>query len=79
MKAHVTNILNHHRAQPYNAGSAQDTAALVRHIYGSMHVDLDFVIPFAAVSESGVTADAITGANEVNAPIWTSDCNTLQF
>lgn len=51
--------------QPYNAGSAQDTAALVQHVYGALGVDLDFVIPFAALNEAGATADALTGANEV--------------
>lgn len=51
--------------QPYNAGSAQDTAALVAHIYGPLGADLDFIVPFAAVSEAGASADALTGANEV--------------
>jgi len=46
---------------------SSDTADLVAHVYGALRVDLDFIVPFAAVNEAGATADAITGANEVRA------------
>lgn len=38
---------------PFNQGSTQDVEALVSYIYEGLGWDLDFVIPFAAISENG--------------------------
>ena len=50
---------------PYNAGSAGDTAALVAHIYGPLALDLDFLIPFAAVPEGGRDVDCLDSSSEL--------------
>ncbi|KAL1634246.1 hypothetical protein SLS58_010751 [Diplodia intermedia] len=52
---------------PFNQGSATDVAALVSHIYNdaSYGGDLDFVVPFAAISETGQEIDRIDGRSEL--------------
>lgn len=53
---------------PFNQGSKSDCEALIKHIYSqrlSNGGDLDFVIPFAAISESGRQIDALDGKAEV--------------
>ncbi len=55
---------------PFNGGSAQDIEALVNYIYDGMDKnglgwDLDFVIPFAAISEVGREIDQIDSRSEL--------------
>ncbi|KAB2569798.1 Fatty acid synthase subunit alpha [Lasiodiplodia theobromae] len=52
---------------PFNQGSATDVAALVSHVYNeaSYGGDLDFVVPFAAISETGQEIDRIDGKSEL--------------
>ena len=52
---------------PYNGGSAVDTDALVAHVCrpGGLGLDLDFIIPFAAIPEGGRDVDALDGGSEL--------------
>jgi fatty acid synthase subunit alpha len=52
---------------PYNQASAQDCRELIEHIYSSPANggDLDFVIPFAAISETGQEIDRINARSEL--------------
>ncbi|TFY80295.1 hypothetical protein EWM64_g3715 [Hericium alpestre] len=38
---------------PFNQGSKQDVEALVDYIYATLGMDLDYILPFAAVPENG--------------------------
>lgn len=51
---------------PFNQGSKQDVDALVNYIYDpkGLEWDLDFVIPFAALSENGREIDGIDSKSE---------------
>jgi len=51
--------------EPMNAGSSQDVANLVDHIYNSLHLDIDFVIPFAALPERGRDISRIDSESEL--------------
>ena len=44
---------------PFNQGSKQDVEALVDYIYMTLGLDLDYVIPFAAVPENGHKIDGL--------------------
>ncbi|KAJ6099566.1 hypothetical protein N7467_001101 [Penicillium canescens] len=53
---------------PFNQGSSQDIAALVEHVYdekNGLGWDLDYLIPFAAISEAGRTLDSIDSKSEL--------------
>eukprot|EP00940_MAST-03C_sp_MAST-3C-sp2_P000932 g932.t1 len=51
---------------PLNGASAQDVRNIVSWIYGTLKLDVDFVIPFAAAPENGRGIDAIDpGVSEV--------------
>jgi fatty acid synthase subunit alpha len=53
---------------PFNQGSKQDVEALVDYIYDSKNGlgwDLDFVVPFAAISEQGRQIDGIDSKSEL--------------
>ncbi|PGH22992.1 fatty acid synthase subunit alpha [Polytolypa hystricis UAMH7299] len=53
---------------PFNQGSQQDVEALVNYIYDTKNGlgwDLDFVIPFAAISENGREIDGIDSKSEL--------------
>ncbi|KAL1917786.1 uncharacterized protein VTP21DRAFT_3620 [Calcarisporiella thermophila] len=55
---------------PFNQGSKQDVEALVDYIYNpdprrGLGWDLDFVIPFAAISENGREIDSIDSRSEL--------------
>ncbi|EEP79613.1 fatty acid synthase alpha subunit [Uncinocarpus reesii 1704] len=52
---------------PFNQASTQDIAALVDYIYGrdGLGWDLDYLIPFAAISESGRKLDSIDSKSEL--------------
>ncbi|KAL9936912.1 hypothetical protein V8E36_004147 [Tilletia maclaganii] len=50
---------------PLNAGSRQDTESLVDYIYDQMQLDLDFVLPFAAIPENGRQIDGIDDKSEL--------------
>ena len=38
---------------PFNQGSEQGVEALVDYIYATLGLDLDYILPFAAVPENG--------------------------
>lgn len=53
---------------PFNAGSKKDTELLIEHIFDeilSPGDGLDFVLPFAAISERGFSLDSLTGKAEL--------------
>ncbi|KAI8973281.1 fatty acid synthase [Mycotypha africana] len=52
---------------PYNQASKQDIDALVEYIYDpkGLNMDLDYVIPFAAIPENGREIDAIDSRSEL--------------
>jgi fatty acid synthase subunit alpha len=51
---------------PFNAGSAADVTALVAHLYGPLGLDLDYMVPFAAVGEAGREVEGgIDGASDL--------------
>ncbi|KAH9897168.1 fatty acid synthase subunit alpha [Xylariomycetidae sp. FL2044] len=53
---------------PFNQGSKQDVEALVEYVYDTkkgLGWDLDYIIPFAAISENGRQIDAIDSKSEL--------------
>ena len=50
---------------PFNQGSKQDVEALVDYIYTTLGLDLDYVIPFAAVPENGREIDGLDDKSEL--------------
>ncbi|KAJ9137268.1 Fatty acid synthase subunit alpha [Pleurostoma richardsiae] len=53
---------------PFNQGSKQDVEALVEYIYDAKNGlgwDLDFIVPFAAISENGRQIDGIDSKSEL--------------
>ncbi|GFP58644.1 hypothetical protein ACSS6W_008693 [Trichoderma asperelloides] len=52
---------------PFNQASVQDLAALAKYIYAEdgLNMDLDFVIPFAAISENGRSISDIDAKSEL--------------
>ncbi|KAK4192396.1 fatty acid synthase subunit alpha [Podospora australis] len=53
---------------PFNQGSVQDVNALVEYIYDAktgLGWDLDFIVPFAAISEQGRQIDGIDSKSEL--------------
>lgn len=51
---------------PVNQASKQDIESIIQHIYVKHQLDLDYVIPFAALSEAGRTVADIDGRSEVS-------------
>ena len=53
---------------PFNQGSKNDCESLIEYIYDSkagMGIDLDFIVPFAAISEPGREIDALDSKSEL--------------
>ncbi len=50
---------------PFNQGSKQDVEALVDYIYTTLGLDLDYIIPFAAVPENGREIDGLDDKSEL--------------
>jgi fatty acid synthase subunit alpha len=50
---------------PFNQGSKQDVEALVDYIYGTLNLDLDYVLPFAAIPENGREIDGLDDKSEL--------------
>lgn len=52
---------------PFNQGSKQDCAALINYIYSDsgLQRNLDYVIPFAAISEVGIELDGLEARSEL--------------
>ncbi|XP_049851436.1 uncharacterized protein LOC126326034 [Schistocerca gregaria] len=50
---------------PFNQASVRDIGALVSYLYDREKVDLDYVIPFAALSEAGRDIGSIDGKSEL--------------
>ncbi|KAJ0391655.1 hypothetical protein P43SY_011807 [Pythium insidiosum] len=50
---------------PFNQASKSDVSSLVAHIYDQHKLDVDFVVPFAALSEVGRTIADIDGRSEL--------------
>jgi fatty acid synthase subunit beta len=50
---------------PFNQVSKQDVEALVDYIYTTLGLDLDYVIPFAAIPENGREIDGLDDKSEL--------------
>ncbi|KAG8716660.1 3-oxoacyl-[acyl-carrier-protein] synthase [Ceratobasidium sp. 394] len=50
---------------PFNQGSKQDVDALVDYVYSNLGMDLDYVLPFAAIPENGREIDGIDDRSEL--------------
>jgi fatty acid synthase subunit alpha, fungi type/fatty acid synthase subunit beta, fungi type len=50
---------------PFNQGSKQDVEALVDYIYAKLSLDLDYILPFAAVPENGREIDGLDDKSEL--------------
>jgi 3-oxoacyl-ACP reductase-like protein len=50
---------------PFNQGSKQDVEALVDYIYTTLNMDLDYILPFAAIPENGREIDGIDDKSEL--------------
>ena len=50
---------------PFNQGSKQDVEALVDYVYTTLGMDLDYIIPFAAVPENGREIDGLDDKSEL--------------
>jgi len=50
---------------PFNQASQSDVKSLIKHIYESLQLDLDFVIPFGAISVVGPTLSEIDSKSEL--------------
>ncbi|KAK6062446.1 hypothetical protein SCUP515_13360, partial [Seiridium cupressi] len=53
---------------PFNQGSKQDVEALIDYIYDpkkGLGWDLDYIVPFAAISEQGRLIDGIDSKSEL--------------
>ncbi|WVQ81977.1 hypothetical protein IAT38_004104 [Cryptococcus sp. DSM 104549] len=50
---------------PFNGASRQDVEALVDYIYSTLQIDLDYIIPFAALPENGREIDNIDDKSEL--------------
>jgi len=50
---------------PFNQGSRQDVEVLVDYIYTTLGLDLDYILPFAAIPENGREIDGIDDKSEL--------------
>lgn len=50
---------------PFNQGSKQDFEVLIDYIYSTLGLDLDYILPFAAVPENGCEIDGIDDKSEL--------------
>ncbi|THH15787.1 hypothetical protein EW146_g4747 [Bondarzewia mesenterica] len=50
---------------PFNQGSKQDVEALVDYIFATLGLDLDYILPFAAVPENGREIDGLDDKSEL--------------
>jgi phosphopantetheine--protein transferase-like protein len=62
---------------PFNQASRVDVDALVSHVYDSLGLDLDFVLPFAAINEAGRTLSTLDDKAELAHRIMLT--NTLRL
>ncbi|KAJ6443218.1 fatty acid synthase subunit alpha reductase [Purpureocillium lavendulum] len=61
------------RVVPFNQGSTKDVRDLIRWIYEDVSWDLDFVVPFAAMSEVGKGLENIDSRSEVAHRLMTTN------
>ncbi|EJD06870.1 fatty acid synthase [Fomitiporia mediterranea MF3/22] len=50
---------------PFNQGSKQDVETLVDYVYATLGLDLDYILPFAAVPENGREIDGLDDKSEL--------------
>lgn len=50
---------------PFNQGSKQDVEAIVDYIYSTLGLDLDYILPFAAIPENGREIDGLDDKSEL--------------
>ncbi|KAJ2874506.1 fatty acid synthase alpha subunit Lsd1 [Coemansia aciculifera] len=56
-------------ALPFNQGSAADVRSLVSHVFQTLLWDLDYVLPFAAISDYGRDVSQLDGRSELSVRI----------
>jgi fatty acid synthase subunit alpha len=50
---------------PFNQASRQDVEALIDYIYSTLSMDLDYILPFAAIPENGQEIDGLDDRSEL--------------
>jgi fatty acid synthase subunit alpha len=50
---------------PFNQASRQDVEALIDYIYSTLSMDLDYILPFAAIPENGREIDGLDDKSEL--------------
>ncbi|EPQ31808.1 fatty acid synthase [Pseudozyma flocculosa PF-1] len=50
---------------PFNQASRKDVSAVVEYVYSTLKVDIDVLVPFAAISENGRQIDGIDDQSEL--------------
>ena len=50
---------------PFNQGSKQDVEALVTYIYMTLRMDLDYILPFATITENGCEIDGLDNKSKL--------------
>ncbi|KAF4976726.1 hypothetical protein FZEAL_6641 [Fusarium zealandicum] len=53
------------RVVPFNQGSQRDVEELIKHMYEDASWDLDFIVPFAAMSENGRGVEDLDSRSEI--------------
>lgn len=53
------------RVVPFNQGSLQDVEALINYIYHTLLLDVDVLVPFAAIAEEGTTIAELRDKSEL--------------
>jgi len=61
----------HSPVVPFNPGSKQDVDVLVDYIYSALNLDPDYVLPFAAIPESGRGFDGLDACSMPVKQEWT--------
>ena len=50
---------------PFNQGLKQDVEALVDYIYTTLRMDLDYILPFATITENGHEIDGLNNKSKL--------------
>eukprot|EP01062_Namystynia_karyoxenos_P028436 TRINITY_DN21550_c0_g1_i1.p1 TRINITY_DN21550_c0_g1~~TRINITY_DN21550_c0_g1_i1.p1 ORF type:complete len:4167 (+),score=1617.38 TRINITY_DN21550_c0_g1_i1:129-12503(+) len=62
---------------PFNGGSAQDCQSCVDYVYDELRLDVDFILPFAAMPQMGIEAVNIGEESELALRIMLTNINRL--
>ncbi|VDB99061.1 unnamed protein product [Peniophora sp. CBMAI 1063] len=62
---------------PFNQGSKQDVEAVVNYIYGTLGLDLDYILPFAGAPKNGREIDGLDDKSELAHRIMPINLKTI--